>query len=222
MTGIASVASITSSDAGTSSLSQLSSDYTHFLKLLTAQLTNQDPLSPMEGTEFVSQLAQLSQVEQAVKANDNLSNLASRIAALSMVAGAATIGRSVTVPSSQIEVTADGVELFRYSVPSEAKAVRAEIREGISGFLVRTIPDLPTAAAGKHSLEWDGKSDTGQAVLPGSYSVTVIAEDESGNRLQVKTERDTTVREVFYEQGQIYYRVAGGEGVPATEVVSIR
>ncbi|RMH41780.1 MAG: flagellar hook assembly protein FlgD [Alphaproteobacteria bacterium] len=222
MTSIASVAAATGPDTGTSSLSQLSSDYTHFLKLLTAQLTNQDPLAPMEGTEFVSQLAQLSQVEQAVKANDGLSNLSSQIAALSMVAGAATIGRSVTVSSSEIEVTADGVETFRYSVPTEAVSVKAEIRDTVSGFLVRTIPDLPVDGSGQQALDWDGKGDTGQKVLPGSYSVTVIAEDESGNRLPVRTERDTTVQEVFFEQGQMYYRVAGGEGIAATAVLSIR
>src|SRR5947208_14521323 len=34
-----------------------------FLKLLVAQLKNQDPLNPMDGMSFVTQLAQFSQLD---------------------------------------------------------------------------------------------------------------------------------------------------------------
>ena len=43
---------------------RLEEDYTNFLKLLTAQISNQDPLEPMDASTFVSQLAQLSQVAE--------------------------------------------------------------------------------------------------------------------------------------------------------------
>lgn len=46
-----------------------SSDFETFLKMLTTQIKNQDPLNPMEGTEFAVQLATFSGVEQQVMTN---------------------------------------------------------------------------------------------------------------------------------------------------------
>ncbi|SES67491.1 flagellar basal-body rod modification protein FlgD [Natronincola peptidivorans] len=43
-----------------------------FLKLLTTQLSNQDPLNPMEDREFIAQMAQFSSLEQMQNMNDNL------------------------------------------------------------------------------------------------------------------------------------------------------
>ena len=41
-------------------------DKTMFLKLLVAQIKNQNPLNPQDGAQFLAQLAQFSQVEQLV------------------------------------------------------------------------------------------------------------------------------------------------------------
>ena len=47
-----------------------------FLKLLVAQLKNQDPLSPMDSNQFTQQLVQFSQVEQQINSNKNLEKAA--------------------------------------------------------------------------------------------------------------------------------------------------
>jgi flagellar basal-body rod modification protein FlgD len=46
-----------------------------FLKLLVAQLKNQDPLAPSDGKEMAAQLAQFSSVEQLVSVNDTLGQI---------------------------------------------------------------------------------------------------------------------------------------------------
>ena len=68
--GQTSSSSSTSADAKTASL-----DYSTFLKLLLAQLKNQDPTKPMDSTEYMSQLASFSNVEQAIKTNTKLDSL---------------------------------------------------------------------------------------------------------------------------------------------------
>ncbi|WP_412057584.1 flagellar hook assembly protein FlgD [Bartonella sp. DGB2] len=54
---------------------KVQADFNTFVKLLTAQLKNQDPTKPMDSTQFVSQLASFSAVEQAMKTNEWLSML---------------------------------------------------------------------------------------------------------------------------------------------------
>ncbi len=68
-------------------------DFQSFLRLLTAQLRNQDPLSPLDSTQFVAQLASFSTVEQLVSANARLDALGERLAGGGLDAYADWIGR---------------------------------------------------------------------------------------------------------------------------------
>ena len=56
-------------------------DYNAFLKLLIAQMKNQDPTKPMDSTAFMAQLATFSQVEQSVSTNTKLDSLLDRLGA---------------------------------------------------------------------------------------------------------------------------------------------
>ena len=68
-------------------------DYNSFLKLLIAEMKNQDPTKPMDSTQYVAQLATFSQVEQSVQTNTKLDQIMSS-SALSQAD--AIIGRSIT------------------------------------------------------------------------------------------------------------------------------
>jgi len=68
-------------------------DYHAFLRLLIAQLKNQDPTKPMDSTQFVAQLATFSQVEQSIAANAKLDSL---ITASALSLADAVIGHTIT------------------------------------------------------------------------------------------------------------------------------
>ena len=70
-------------------------DYNAFLKLLIAQLKNQDPSQPMDSTAFVAQLATFSQVEQSVSSNSKLDSL---LSASGITVADSVIGRTITAP----------------------------------------------------------------------------------------------------------------------------
>jgi flagellar basal-body rod modification protein FlgD len=79
--------------SSTNNASAAAMDYQAFLRLLIAQLKNQDPTKPMDSTEFVAQLATFSQVEQSIAANTKLDSLLTS-SALSLAES--LIGRTVT------------------------------------------------------------------------------------------------------------------------------
>ncbi len=88
-------------------------DYNAFLKLLIAQMKNQDPMEPMKSSDYVAQLATFSQVEKAVQMNDRLGALLT-LSQLGQAEG--LIGRTVTSADGTIsgvaasaKIVADGV-----------------------------------------------------------------------------------------------------------------
>jgi flagellar basal-body rod modification protein FlgD len=70
-------------------------DYESFLKLLVAEMNNQDPTEPIDSTQYVSQLAMFSQVEQAVQSNTKLDKM---LATNALLLAESFVGRSVTSP----------------------------------------------------------------------------------------------------------------------------
>ncbi len=83
-------------------------DYNAFLKLLIAQLKNQDPTKPMDSAQFVAQLATFSQVEQSIAANGKLDSLLTS-SALSIAD--AVIGRTVTSADGSVSGTVASVRI---------------------------------------------------------------------------------------------------------------
>ena len=68
-------------------------DYQSFLKLLVAQMKNQDPTNPMDSTQYMAQLAAFSQVEQSVQMNTKLDQM---LQSSTLEQAASIIGRTVT------------------------------------------------------------------------------------------------------------------------------
>lgn len=83
----------TSATQSDSSVGKANVDYQSFLRLLVAQMKNQDPTKPMESTEYVAQLATFSQVEQSIQMNTKLEQM---LRASSMSQADALIGREIT------------------------------------------------------------------------------------------------------------------------------
>lgn len=99
-------------------------DFQSFLRLLTAQLRNQDPLSPLDSTQFVAQLASFSTVEQLVGANARLDGLAGMIAGDALEAHAGWIGRSAEVAGAPVRYTGAPAA---FTIAPEAGAVEARL-----------------------------------------------------------------------------------------------
>ncbi|MEX3007045.1 flagellar hook assembly protein FlgD [Hoeflea sp. TYP-13] len=88
---------------------QATVDYDTFLKLLVAEMQNQDPTEPMDSTEYISQLASFSQVEQTIQTNSRLEEI---LAASSIGQAGSLIGRTITSADGSVTGTVEKVELY--------------------------------------------------------------------------------------------------------------
>ncbi|MER9947062.1 flagellar hook assembly protein FlgD [Mesorhizobium sp. M0047] len=98
----------TGANQATASTSKAAVDYQSFLKLLIAEMKNQDPTKPMDSTQYVAQLATFSQVEQSVQSNTKLDQIM-QSSALSQAD--ALIGRSITSADGNTTGTVASVRL---------------------------------------------------------------------------------------------------------------
>jgi flagellar basal-body rod modification protein FlgD len=98
----------TSQPEATSSSSSVAPDYNAFLRLLIAQMKNQDPTKPVDATQYVSQIASFSGVEQQVQTNARLDALMTSVA-LTQADG--VIGRTIMSSDGQVTGEVTGVRI---------------------------------------------------------------------------------------------------------------
>jgi flagellar basal-body rod modification protein FlgD len=140
-----------------------------FLRMLIAQLENQDPLSPQDATQFTAQLAQFSSLDQLFSMRSAIEQLANVQGSTNALSVASLIGRRVTVESARFEVTAGGAPpqlSLESSVPSAI--LGAELRDA-SGRLVAQLGPQ-SLARGRNAIAW---ADLGGTPPPGLYRLAV-------------------------------------------------
>ncbi len=159
-----------STATGTSATGQTSAAamQDQFMKLLVAQLNNQDPMNPMDNAQMTSQIAQINTVSGINQLNDTVKSLSSQFASMQTMQGTTMIGHDVLLQSNTLTVNA-GVAKGAIDLPSDASAVNIQILSP-GGQLVDTV-NLGPLAAGRHSFQWDASSYTGG----GSPTFKVVA-----------------------------------------------
>lgn len=140
-----------------------------FLRLMTEQLKNQDPLKPMEQGEFIGQMAQFSTVKGIEQMNGGLQNLGLMFGESQALQAASMVGRSAYIDTDV--ATLEGDSSVRGSVTAEiAGPVTVEVRTP-GGQLVRSFV-VEAGAGGAADFSWDGMNAQGQPAAPGEYRIT--------------------------------------------------
>ena len=129
-----------------------------FLKLLVAQLNNQDPMNPLDNAQMTSQIAQINTVTGIQQLNFTMLGIAEQFSSLQVMQGASMIGRSVITEGNNLKVK-DGVGSGMFDLSGAAGDVKVEILTP-GGQLVGTL-ELDAKAQGRHQFEWDASKYTG-------------------------------------------------------------
>jgi flagellar basal-body rod modification protein FlgD len=200
----------------TSSTQTLGKD--DFLRLMVAQLKNQDPLNPMNNTEFVAQTAQFTSLEQLQNINTTLEKLAGQSNTGGIAGASALLGKTVTVNGSPLALGSTGTATLAYALPTGAAAVAVRVFDQ-SGNAVRTMV-VGQQGAGTHQLVFDGLDDNGKRLGAGSYTYQVVAANANGQSVPGVYTGAGQVTGINVE-GNTLMLVVGNQRVPLTAVAGV-
>jgi len=191
-----------------------------FLKLLVAQMQNQDPLKPQDPTKMASQLAQFNMVEQQINTNKLLEQLvgSGNNTGSQSTSAATYLGRSVTVNQNQLRY--DGTaQTFTATLDTAATQARVTIFD-VNGMSVRTM-QLANLSAGVNAISWDGLMDSGAAAPRGNYRIDISATDLQGNAVKALVQRSGIVNAVRFNASGTELMV-GGIAASPSDITELR
>jgi flagellar basal-body rod modification protein FlgD len=151
-----------------------------FLKLLTTQMTHQDPMKPMDNGEFLGQMAQFSTVSGIQDLQASFKDFASSLSSDQALQAAGLVGRHVSAPAKEALLGAGGSVSGDFEMPSSSPNVSVKIINPQTGAIVREI-DMGAQAVGTTTFEWDGKDSSKQLADPGVYKIQAEAQIDGVN-----------------------------------------
>ncbi|MEO6300634.1 MAG: flagellar hook capping FlgD N-terminal domain-containing protein [Paracoccaceae bacterium] len=192
------------------------SDYDTFLKMMTTQIKNQDPLNPMSANDFAVQLATFSGVEQQTKTNALLTQQLAQSALGSMAQVVGWVGKEARIAAP---VQFDGAKPVTLSPNPAVGATKAVlVTKDASGVEVSRT-EIPAAST---DYEWQGLDSQGNPLPKGVYDLSL--ESYQGDTLLGSTavEYYGRISEIRNSTSGVTAMFAGGVEVSTALVTALR
>ncbi len=193
----------------------ISSDFNTFLRMLTVQMQNQDPLDPIDSADYAVQLATFSGVEQQVKTNELLGALSGQLALSGLSEMASWVGREVR---AAMPARFDGAPITLSPNPV-ATADAAELIVRDAGGREVSRSRIPVSA---EPIEWAGVGADGTPMAPGLYRFEVVSLSAGQVLRTDPAEVYAKVTEVRAEGGKTVLVLEGGVTVASDAVTAMR
>lgn len=194
-----------------------------FMRLMLAQLENQNPLNPQDGTEFVSQLAQFSTLEGIGNINTGIADIGSQYRSSQALQATAMVGRDVLINSNKGYF--DGTREITGSVDvgeDNALDAKVTIKNG-QGEVVLTKALGNLQGGTTQPLKWDGKDKDGKQLPAGTYSINVEGRVANKNEaLSVNLHARVGSVSVVNNKGDMMLNLQGLDSIKSSEVKEIR
>lgn len=197
------------------SRSPLNSDFETFLRMLTVQMQNQDPLNPVESQDFAVQLATFSTVEQAVVTNDLLRDIGTQMSGniiqqLSSWVGMEALARAPVLFEGE-PVT------LRPDFASGADRADMVVRDNGGNVIDRVALDIS-----EDVVTWGGVDDLGRPVPSGVYRFDVESFSEDSLIESKIAAAYTRIDEARTEGNEIMLRLSDGTEIASGLVGGLR
>ncbi len=146
-----------------------------FIKLMTAQMKNQDPFEPQDNSQMVAQMAQFSSLSNQAEMSSTLKAIATKLGAGTTSDALAYVGKTVLTEGNTAYPREAGGFAGAVELDGAATAVNLTIANA-DGEVLRTV-NLGAHAAGSVSFDWDGTDNSGAPVTGGPFTITANAKD---------------------------------------------
>lgn len=147
-------------------------DQSDFLRLMTEQLKNQDPMKPLDPSQFLTQLTQFSVVDGVQALQGGINQLTDSLRNSQALDGASLVGHSVLAPARSTTIPEGATVRGALDVPAGATSLNVSVVDA-TGRVVRSIVLEP--GPGLTDFQWDGRTDAGEAAPAGTYSFKATA-----------------------------------------------
>ena len=182
---VAAVSSPTATSGTLASATTSAQDQTdRFLKLLVAQLNNQDPMNPMDNAQMTSQIAQINTVSGIQQLNDSIKSMSAQYTSMQVMQGTSMIGHQVVAGGSTMSINA-GKGTAAVSLDADASSVQVQVLSP-GGQLVDQF-DMGALTAGTHNIDWNASKYT----AGGTPTFSVTAKQGSTTVTATPLVRDT-------------------------------
>jgi flagellar basal-body rod modification protein FlgD len=195
----------------TKSDSEVSQD--RFLKLLVAQLNNQDPMNPMDNAQTTSQMAQINTVSGIQTLNESVKSLTSQFTSMQMLQGTQMVGRDVLLQSNTLSVE-NGQAKGAIDLSGRSDAVTINIQTA-GGQTIDSI-NLGAMEAGRHEFSWDAS-----AYPSNSKPNFTVASTLSGQEVSNTTFARDKVASVGLDNGSMTVQLQGRSPVSYSDIKAI-
>ena len=210
-------------DAGASTTSTKGSSNTdpsaaqdRFLKLLVAQLNNQDPMNPLDNAQMTSQMAQINTVTGIQQLNLSMQTMAEQFAAMQSLQGTMMIGRAVLTEGNRLAVSEQGQAQGAFELAGAASSVKVEISTA-GGDVLQTM-DMGALAAGRQQVQWDASGYSGDK---STLRFKVVATNKDGAAVDSTALMQAKVQGTGMENGQLMLSLETGESIAYSKIRSV-
>ena len=193
----------------------ISSDFETFIKMLTVQMQNQDPLNPIESADFAVQLATFSSVEQQVLTNNLLTNLGNQFGALSIAQLSGWIGMTARA-EMPVEFDGNPVTLTLRNV-----AVADQSQLVVHNSQGNEIQRLDVGTHGGDYI-WSGTDSFGNPLPSGTYTITTDSYSQDELIATNPVEVHSRIVEARNDNGQPNLVMQTGQIVSADRILGLR
>ncbi|MBX3016635.1 MAG: flagellar hook assembly protein FlgD [Bdellovibrionaceae bacterium] len=168
-----------------------------FMKLMMAQLKNQDPTNPLKSHEMAAQLAQFSSLEQLQNVNTSLDDMKAQAKPTETYQSLNFIGKAVSGDASKVSrLKGDKYHDFSFTLPEKATTATIQVKNE-NGEVVRKV-ELRDLKPGANSWTWNGQNDHGQVQTVGEYRFDIDAKNEFDKKMDIKTDFEGIISGVNY------------------------